>query len=182
MKSDNDINETLLVLSEATQVLEELSLPYYISGSIASSARGEFRTTNDIDIVCKFREDKIKAFIVRVEKPFYADEVAIPEAIRSHRSFNIIHRETFIKVDFFTKVREFEELEFERATPLVSTLHGGEAKVATSENIIIAKLRWWQKSNRMSDRQLRDVRGVIALNLDRLDKEYLQKMGGAVRC
>lgn len=43
-------SETIIALSAVADALEHLHIRYYIGGSIASGAWGEFRATNDIDI------------------------------------------------------------------------------------------------------------------------------------
>jgi len=167
--------ETLLVLKEVVEIFSELKISYFVGGSVASGAHGEFRSTNDIDIVCSLDRAQVAPFIKLAQAKFYADEEAISQAVFDSRSFNIIHNETFIKVDIFTKTGPLEKAEMERATELIALGDRLSARIATSEYIVLAKLRWWELGGRVSDRQLRDIRGVLSVADKKLDKSYLDR-------
>ncbi|MCD4654019.1 hypothetical protein K8T06_08785 [bacterium] len=46
--------------------------------------------------------------------------------------------------------------------------------LASAEDIIIEKLVWYEAGNRISERQIKDVLGVIEIQKDVLDYEYLK--------
>ena len=94
-------NEPLEVTLKVTTVLEELGIPYFISGSLASALYGMIRSTQDADIVTGMRQEHRQAFVSALRDEFYLDDEAIAEAIQRHSSFNLIHRETMFKVDIF---------------------------------------------------------------------------------
>lgn len=169
--------------SEFEQVIElfcsicdDLYIPYFIGGSVASGIRGEFRATNDVDVVCDFRNVNIAKFVMLCQDQFYADEVSIPKLIANMASFNIIHKMSFVKVDVFTKLSLLEELEFGRAGAILQVGTRTKAKIATSEYIILAKLRWWKNSKEILGRQLEDIAKVVSCNKGFLDFAYLKKM------
>lgn len=87
----------------------------------------------------------------------------IREAIQAQRNFNIIHLESFFKVDIFvSKEREFDRLQMARRSAYVlSTEPEQSAYVASAEDTILAKLEWYRIGGEVSDRQWRDILGVM---------------------
>lgn len=161
-------------LADIVSILESLDIPYFLVGSFASGIRGEFRATNDIDLVCKFEKGKLDEFVNRAKQRFYCDEVAAPKAVAEKRSFNLIHENSFTKVDIFTSIDAFAENQFARATLVAIPGTAKAVRVSTAEYNILAKLRWYLKSDRQLSMQLRDVLAMLAVNQGSLDLEYLK--------
>lgn len=166
----------LLVLKPFIKVLDELSISYYISGSIASSVFGLPRSTMDIDIVADIQLFHISHLIQNLENEFYIDEDMIKEAIDRLSSFNIIHLETAMKIDVFIQERDsYQNSTFNRKQKdtLVENDKSSEFYFSSPEDIILNKLKWYENGNRVSERQWLDVLGVIKVQGNSLDKDYL---------
>lgn len=95
--------DILMAAQPVTEAFEKLEIPYYIGGSVASSAYGIPRSTLDIDMVSDLKLEHVPQ-LVTILKPFYfIDEDTIIDAIRTVSSFNLIHIETMMKIDVFIK-------------------------------------------------------------------------------
>jgi hypothetical protein len=172
----NTSYEPARALEDTVFLFDSLSIPYFLVGSFASGFRGEFRATNDIDIVCAFTPGNLSGFIERAKSCFYADEIAIQNRYESRKSFNLIHEETFVKIDCFTQITPFEEEQFSLASRLkIPFTDDCRVSVSTAEYNIIAKINWYIKSNYVLDRQIADVKSMIAINKSDLDLDYLKK-------
>jgi hypothetical protein len=87
-----------------------------------------------------------------------------------------------LKVDVFVpKGRPFDLAQLNHATAqLVATDPDRLAYVASAEDTILAKLDWYRKGGEVSDRQWRDVLGIVMVQDDRLDWDYMQQQAGGL--
>lgn len=168
---------------QVVQALEALGAPYFITGSLASAIHGLARSTLDVDLVADLSPGHEEAFQTALGDGFYADIEAIREAIHQRGSFNLIHRETMYKVDVFvSKARPFDRTRFERrSAKVVATDPERKVFVATAEDVVLAKLEWYQAGGRVSERQWRDVLGVLSVQAGRLDLTYLREWASNLR-
>lgn len=173
-------NEALTVTLDVINVLEELNVPYLIGGSLASTLHGFSRTTLDSDLVADIRPEHVPILVQQLGASYYLSDSAIYDAIRHRSSFNLIHLATMFKVDIFLpKPRQFDRDQMrQRRKYIVATDPERTAYVASPEDTILAKLEWYRLGGEVSDRQWRDILGVIQIQGDRLDLCYLRQ--GAV--
>jgi hypothetical protein len=169
-------NEPVEVTLKVTGVLEKLGVPYFIGGSLASTLYGMVRTTQDSDIVAEMRLDHLQPFVSALQDEFYIDAEMIAESIRRHSSFNIIHLEAMFKVDvFIPRLRPFLQSQLARAQKQTFTFETEvSAKFAGPEDTVLAKLEWFRLGGEVSDRQWRDVLGVLKTRTGELDLTYMR--------
>jgi hypothetical protein len=159
--------------------LETLGIPYTVGGSIAASFAGEPRSTLDIDMVVAIEERHVDDLIALLERDFYVDAGAVRRAIRSRSSANAVHQATQLKVDLFIAGgTPFDEQQLARRLD-VDLGDGRHLYVHPPEDILLQKLRWYQLGGEISDRQWRDIVGIVRVQGARLDREYLVRTASA---
>jgi len=160
-----------------TQTLERLGIPYAIGGSLASSLHGVMRSTLDVDIVADMRLEHIQPLVAALSKDFYADDEMMRDAIEHKSSFNLIHYDTAFKVDIFIrKSRAFDQMQLERRrTSIIATDPEQSVYVTSPEDVILSKLEWYRMGGEVSDRQWRDILGVLKTRAGDLELVYLRK-------
>jgi hypothetical protein len=53
---------------------------------------------------------------------------------------------------------------------------------ASAENVLLNKLEWFRKGGEVSDRQWRDILGILRIQKDALDVSYLSKWADELGC
>jgi hypothetical protein len=170
------IPDPIQVTLKVTQAFEQLGINYLVGGSLASAIYGVGRGTLDSDIVAEIKPEQIQPLVEALKAEFYIDPEMIRDAIQHNSSFNLLHLETMFKVDvFIIKHRAFDHNQMQRRVlQMVGDLPAEHAYFSTAEDIILAKLEWFRAGGGVSDRQWQDILGVISLQAERLDFEYLQ--------
>lgn len=164
------MNEQEELLASIIAKLESFDIPFMITGSLASSAYGTPRSTNDIDIVIDPRESDLRNFVLSFDDRYYAELSMALDAFRSRGMFNIIDTSTGWKVDFILAKKSAYSQSALNRRQKVSVLNTVPAYTVSPEDIILIKLKWAKISE--SERHLRDAFGVVAMS-EHLDREYL---------
>lgn len=154
-------------------VLERMGLPYFVTGSVATSALGEPRMTNDLDIVVDLPETRVDEFCGHFpDTDFYLSVDAVRWSLAHRSQFNIVHPASGLKIDVMTPPDdEFARSRFARALRMQAA-QGLQAWFSSPEDIILKKMDYYREGG--SEKHLRDIAGVIKVQGEKLDQQYIQ--------
>lgn len=156
-------------------VLEQLRIPYYITGGVAASMYGDPRTTRDMDLVVELRRENIAQLAAVLEQEgFYCPSGAIEEIQRGQGStLSVTHMEQVLNADLVLNAdSDFDRSKLARRR-LEAIDEAGmlEVWVIAPEDLILAKLLWGRGTQ--SEKQWRDVLGVLKVQTQALNYAYL---------
>jgi hypothetical protein len=102
---------------------------------------------------------------------YYVDADHAEAALHARTQFNVIDVADGWKIDLIVqKARAFSRAEFERRVRI--DLDGLAVDIASAEDTILSKLEWAKLGS--SERQLRDVAGIVQLRGAALDRTYIE--------
>lgn len=150
---------------------------YYLAGSVISSLFGVARATADVDVVAQLRLDHVPALVKALIDTYYIDEDAVADAIKRRAMFNVIHLETMLKVDVYIAATAFDRSALSRRQrdSLVAEAPLREFSIASAEDVVLHKLRWFRDGGEVSDRQWSDILGVLRVQTARLDLDHIRR-------
>lgn len=147
---------------------------YFVGGSLASSLQGEPRATNDIDFVISLPAGRINALRDALGDDFEVDTDMLRDAVLHARSANAFYLPVITKIDFFGRGYEpFDESEFSRRRAVVVGAQGESLVVKSAEDTVLRKLLWFREGGSVSEKQWRDIVGVLRISDQTLDTNYL---------
>lgn len=167
----------ITALQVVADAFKTLGVEFYIAGSIASAYHGEPRSTIDVDLVADLPASEASRLVHLLGEEFYADSGMMIQAITSRTSFNLIHLPTMYKIDvFIPKQRPFDKNVRQRVVEAMA-FEGDDRtyNIASVEDTVLSKLEWYRAGGETSERQWRDVVGVMQVQLHLLDQTYLDK-------
>ena len=160
------------LLRQVLEVLEEMEITYMVVGSIASSAYGEPRLTQDIDILVSLTADDAEPLARAFPLPdYYVSLEAVKEAISHGGQFNVIHPASGNKVDFMMAPRDPWGREQLSRRQRVRILPDTEGYTASPEDIIISKMKYYRQGG--SEKHLRDITGIVKVSGKDVDFKYI---------
>ncbi len=170
--------DLLRVATAVAAALERCGVRYSIGGSLASTFAGEPRSTLDIGVLVELPASSVEEFVRALGDEFFADADAVARAVRERSSVNIFHNPTSTKVDLFIAGDSvLDRSQLARRSRV--RLNAGDIYVHSAEDILLQKLHWYRLGGEVSDRQWRDIVGIIAVQGDRLDRAFLQSTARA---
>ena len=177
--------DLLAVMYPALHALEDLHVPYYLGGSIASSLHGMQQLAQDIDLVVDLNDQTLPSLCAALGQHYLLEEDETREAVREHKPFPLIHLDSLMKVDVVFPKRE-------ALAPLMRPLIRGYTlderyppiQLASATEMILFKMRRYQRNEQsrtdgmQDDAEWNDVLGMLKVQGPDLDLALLLEWAG----
>lgn len=156
--------------------LNDHSIRYIITGSVASMVYGEPRLTNDVDVVLDItRSDIHKLVRAFPETDYYLPptEVIETELSRGSRGhFNIISQLSMLKADIYL-VGSDPLQRWGMAGARVLEIDDQAISFAPPEYVIIRKLEFYREGH--SEKHLRDIASMLSESSSEINQDILSR-------
>lgn len=174
--------DLLMAMIPVIEVFEQLSVRYYLSGSIACSVYGFPRGAQDIDFVADMQIENVSPFVELLRGSYTINEQALHDAIQKRSVFSLLHVSSLMKVDvFLPHSLPFDSLVLQRSQqlPLLEGYH--PLWIASPEDIVLMRLEWYRSSGATADDQWNDILGVLKVQAQNLDLAYLRDKANTLK-
>lgn len=179
--------DLLTVMLPARCALEDLHVPYYLGGSIASSLHGLQQLAQDIDLIVDLDEQTLPSLCSALGQHYLLDEDEAQEAVREHRPVPLIHLDSLMKVDVIYPKQEAFTLSMrphirgytlDKHSPLIS--------LASATEMLLFKVQRYRRDEQartdgmQDDAEWNDILGMLKVQGPDLDLPLLEEWAGSL--
>jgi hypothetical protein len=171
----------------ALKVFDELGASSYLGGSVASSLHGMQQLAQDVDLVVDLPRYRLLPLLALLGQHYVLDEGEARQAVRERASFPVVHLDTLMKVDVvLPRPSAFETAMRQLVALHALDEHSPPVRVASAPEMILVKLRSYQRDERSrsdgmrDDAQWNDILGMLKVQGPDLDLVLLDQWAGTL--
>jgi hypothetical protein len=179
--------DLIAVMLPALHTFDELCVPYYLAGSIASSLHGMQQLAQDIDLVVDLGEARLPSLCALLQQHYLLDEDETRKAVRARTSFPLIHLDSLMKVDVVLTKRDA----FAASMHQLIAQHTLDDRyplfrLASASEMILFKLQRYQRDEQLrtdgmqDDAEWNDILGMLKVQGPDLDLPLLEEWAGTL--
>ena len=147
-----EIDELAQVTLAIETVLSELQIRHFFTGGIVVSYYSEPRFTQDVDIVIRLSREELEKLVARLDKDFFVNPNYILAEYPTGKIFQVIHKDTAIKIDFHVVINTPDELKRIVYKEVYQNLL---IPIPSRPDAILSKLAWIKKGSHKSRQDVR---------------------------
>jgi hypothetical protein len=173
-----DLMTTMLPLMH---LCEELNIPCYLGGSIASSIYGMQQLANDIDLIVDLDKHLLPLLSALSQLGYVFDENDLQRAFYEQTSFSLLYLNSLMKIDvIIPKQSKFDTAMRSLVTPQVLDKRYPPILVASAVEMLLFKLRRYHQRHKVrkdgmnDDAEWNDVLGMLKVQGPDLNLVYLE--------
>lgn len=164
------VTDPITLALRVAAILEEHGIDYALGGSLASSAFGEARGTVDVDMAIQMKRQQLDDLVDSLEIDFYVPPQAAQHAVEQQTSFNLIDEAGFKVGLFVLGSSPLDRRQIDRRQRIVVQDDPPQHLWVTAPaEQVLRKLEWYQLGGSVSERQWRDVVGILRMQGATLD-------------
>jgi hypothetical protein len=159
------VTDVLAVLGRVAAALEELSIPYAVSGAVAQNFWGIVRATLDLDLLMVVPAIRQPALVERLARD--GARIDLVGALRSLREEHV-RRFSFegLPVEIFVPYLPFHASALRRAVNV--SVAGRTYPVITAEDLVVLKALFHR------EKDWSDIAGIVLRQSPKFDREYVR--------
>jgi hypothetical protein len=169
------VTASLAALASFVAALDRAGVHFFVGGAVASSTHGLMRSTEDLDIAAELEAAQVDPLVKELQSEFDVDDEAVRDAVKRRRPCNIYFRAEFTRIDLYVLANTpFNRSQMSRRVVLDIPGIARRVPLASPEDVVLKKLDWYRQGHEVSQRQWKDVLGVLVVQGPRLDAAYLK--------
>jgi hypothetical protein len=170
-----NITTTVQTLTPLADDLEFYTIPYHLTGSLATSVYVKTQAVQGIEVVADIKFSQVPALVVQLEKMYDVKEIAMRAAIEHRGSFRLVHHDTLQKIDIaLPDYRAYSQVRQERAQRQALEPGSRAFYVASPEDTILTLLERYNGGVQRFHRHWEAILEILALRGSTLDLAYLR--------